>query len=121
MSKIAEFTDELLDPLEQLFLDPMADGEPTDQHPNDWADENMKTVTIPTCGTHNGLFAVTGYISRSCPVCGGPRGENQPGFSFDGSRRICVTTWTNPCGHVDYYSTVRKEIIPISAPFHVVC
>lgn len=36
---IKEFTDELIDPLDQFLLDPLADGEPTDQHPDDWADE----------------------------------------------------------------------------------
>lgn len=48
-------------------------------------------------------------ISDVCPVCGGKRGAPTPGFSYDGSRRLSVSMWENPCGHIDYYKNVRIE------------
>jgi hypothetical protein len=71
------------------------------------------TNTIPASENHAGLYALTGTISDKCPVCGGPRGEITKGFSYDGSRRLVVDMWRNPCGHVDKYSKVRQEIEPI--------
>ena len=68
-------------------------------------------VTIPAREMHEGLYTVTAKISDRCPQCGGPRGEVYAGFSYDGSRRLVVSRWDNPCGHVDYYSDVRQEII----------
>ena len=66
-------------------------------------------VTIPAREQHQGLFIATLEIGDKCPTCGGPRGETHKGFSFDGSRRLTVDVWQNPCGHVDYYWAVREE------------
>lgn len=66
-------------------------------------------VTIPAREQHEGIFTVTLDIADTCPVCGGPRGEVYPGLSFDGSRRLTVDRWDNPCGHIDKYSAVREE------------
>ena len=30
-------------------------------------------------------------------------------ISWDGSRRVECDGWINPCGHIDHYSTVRRE------------
>ncbi len=68
-----------------------------------------KTVTIPASAEHAGLYSVTVELEWTCPQCGGPRGEVYSGFSFDGSRRLSVDCWQNPCGHVDTYAAVRKE------------
>lgn len=69
-------------------------------------------VTIPACEQHEGLpfNAVAVVIADTCPQCGGPRGEPYPVRSYDGSRRLNVSGWDNPCGHIDYYSEVRKEV-----------
>ncbi len=68
-----------------------------------------KTVTIPACSEHGGLYATRVVLKWECPVCGGPRGEVNPTFSYDGSRKLSCDGWHNPCGHVDKYSTVRVE------------
>jgi hypothetical protein len=48
-------------------------------------------------------------IKDTCPICGQQRGQSTQGTSYDGSRRLSVDTWENPCGHVDKYSAVREE------------
>jgi hypothetical protein len=67
-------------------------------------------VTIPARLMHEGLYAVTVEIADTCPVCGGPRGEPFKGLSYDGSRRLEVDCWRNPCEHVDRYDAVRREV-----------
>lgn len=67
-------------------------------------------VTIPSCEQHEGFFSMTVTISDYCPKCGGKRGVPYKGFSYDGSRRLVVDCWENPCGHVDKYSEVREEL-----------
>lgn len=69
-----------------------------------------KIVTIPACEQHEGYAALTVALPWECLDCGGPRGEPSDGISYDGSRRLHVHTWTNPCGHVEKYSAVRKSI-----------
>jgi hypothetical protein len=71
--------------------------------------EDAHTVTVPACAEHGGRRAISARLWWTCPICGGPRGDIQRGFSFDGSQRLGVHTWLNPCGHVDYYSYVRQE------------
>ena len=68
-------------------------------------------VLIPSKEQHGGFEwnRVEVKIEARCPVCGGERGWAKKGFSYDGSRRLSVDTWTNPCGHVDKYSAVRRE------------
>ena len=61
-------------------------------------------VTIPACDEHCGYMSATYEISDKCPVCGGPRGQIFGILSYDGSRRLHVDGWKNPCGHVDKYS-----------------
>jgi len=69
----------------------------------------IKTVTIPAGREHQGYYSLTVKLYWTCPTCGGPRGEIGTGFSYDGSRRLVVNVWENPCGHVDYYPNVREE------------
>jgi len=66
-------------------------------------------VTIPSRQEHEGIYAMTIEISDFCPICGGPRGVPIQGLSYDGNRPLNVSIWSNPCGHVDYYSRVREE------------
>lgn len=68
-----------------------------------------RTVRIPACSSHAGFYGRHVTLEWVCPVCGGPRGEPVPGISYDGSRRLGVDTWENPCGHVDKYSALRRE------------
>lgn len=68
-----------------------------------------RTVTIPACDDHDGHAFVRVTLIWECPRCGGPRGEPHPALSFDGSRRLSVDGWDNPCGHVDLYRDVRRE------------
>lgn len=45
-----------------------------------------------------------------CPQCGGPRGEPRPhNFSEDGAWYVC-DRWDNPCGHIDHYHDVIREV-----------
>lgn len=72
----------------------------------------MMIVTIPNKPAHQGYSRnlMTVEISDVCPDCNGPRGEAFRTHSFDGSRRLTVDGWRNPCGHVDTYSAVRSEV-----------
>ena len=72
-------------------------------------DACYKTVTIPACAEHKGLYTVTVCLKWICPVCSGPRGPVHNVFSYDGSMRLSCDGWENPCGHVDKYSDVRRE------------
>ena len=70
------------------------------------------TVTIPACEQHEGFYSMTVTISDYCPKWGKKRGVDtiHKGFSYDGSLRLVVDCWNNPCGHIDYYSEVREEV-----------
>jgi hypothetical protein len=71
-----------------------------------------RSVRIPACAEHQGLFAVMVRLPWICPTCGGPRGERiYQAYSFDGSRRLQVDGWKNPCGHVDTYQECRAEYV----------
>jgi len=68
-----------------------------------------RRIYIPACAEHAGVKGKHVTVDWICPVCGEPRGEVKAGVSWDGSRRLYCDTWSNPCGHVDKYSDVRKE------------
>lgn len=72
--------------------------------------EETRTVTIPAREEHEGISTLTVTLPWKCLECGGPRGEPFEGLSYDGSRRLHVHSWTNPCGHVEKYSAVRKSL-----------
>lgn len=69
----------------------------------------LKTVTIPAADQHEGHYKKTVTLKWTCPICGGPRGEPFEGLSYDGSLRMTVHRWENPCGHIDAYSDIREE------------
>lgn len=75
------------------------------------SNETMR-VNIPAMQEHGGYpgNVITADISIYCPVCGGRRGKPYKTISYDGSRRLHVDGWDNPCGHRDLYSKVREEI-----------
>lgn len=77
-----------------------------------------QTVYIPSCEDHEGLYGRFVTVEWVCPVCGGPRGRPYETVSYDGSRRLHVSGWTNPCGHVDKYDDVCREADrrPVSGP-----
>lgn len=68
-----------------------------------------RIVEIPSCEQHEGLRSTKVEVRWTCPTCGGPRGETFRTLSYDGSRRLGVDGWENPCGHVDKYADVRRE------------
>ncbi len=68
-----------------------------------------KTVRIPGSDEHAGWHSIEVTLLWECPTCGSPRGEVFDTISYDGSRRLGVHGWKNQCGHVDYYSSVRRE------------
>lgn len=67
------------------------------------------TVRIPSMPEHQGFYSQQVTLLWICPVCLGPRGEPFETISYDGSRRLAVDGWTNPCGHVDSYTDCRRE------------
>lgn len=71
----------------------------------------IKTVSIPAYEQHEGLNSIDINLRWVCPICGKPRGEIKTGYSYDGSLRLPVDTWKNPCGHIDKYADVRKEAV----------
>lgn len=72
--------------------------------------KELRTVTIPSQTDHNGTDAISVTLPWRCIHCNGPRGEPQPGISYDGSRRLSVDTWINPCGHTEMYHEIRAWI-----------
>ncbi len=68
-----------------------------------------QTITIPACQQHEGSPSnlLTIEVEWNCLICGAERGEPFETQSFDGSRRLNVTGWANPCGHVETYTEVR--------------
>lgn len=70
----------------------------------------MRTIIIPACTQHEGLYSISVVVPWVCLYCGEPRGEPKLGLSFDGSRRLSAHIWTNPCGHVEKYSLVRERL-----------
>lgn len=68
-----------------------------------------RTITIPACRDHAGWHEATITVPWLCIVCGGPRGEAFDTISYDGSRRLGVSGWTNPCGHVESYAAIREH------------
>lgn len=69
-----------------------------------------RVVTIPATAEHAGFQSMTVELPWTCLVCGGPRGEPYKGLSFDGSRRLAVDLWKNPCGHNETYGLVREHL-----------
>ena len=69
-----------------------------------------RLVTIPACVEHEGIASAEVLLPWTCIHCGGPRGEPVPMLSFDGSRRLEVHGWANPCGHLERYAEVRDWI-----------
>lgn len=69
-----------------------------------------RTVTIPARAEHWGQYPMTVDLPWRCIHCGGPRGEPVKGLSYDGSLRLEVDTWANPCGHVEKYSEIRDAL-----------
>lgn len=65
-------------------------------------------ITIPACVEHEGFHAITVTVPWHCIYCGEERGEPTSGLSFDGSRRLGVTIWSNPCGHIESYEAIRN-------------
>jgi hypothetical protein len=68
-----------------------------------------KTVRIPGRDAHEGWDSIEVTVTWECPTCGHPRGDVFDTISYDGSRRLGVHGWRNPCGHIDTYSAVRRE------------
>jgi len=71
---------------------------------------STRQITIPACRDHHGVLAISAVVDWRCIHCGAPRGEPIKYLSYDGSLRLAVDTWTNPCGHVELYSDVRKSL-----------
>lgn len=74
--------------------------------------EEEMIVTIPAIPEHEGYEGnlVTLKISDKCPICGGLRGKPEKVRSYDGSRILICDGWINPCGHIDTYANVVKEV-----------
>ena len=68
---------------------------------------NTRTVTIPACAEHDGVYSMTVTLPWKCIYCGAQRGEPYPTLSYDGSRRLHVDGWENECGHVEKYGAIR--------------
>lgn len=67
-----------------------------------------RTITIPACEEHGGFHSLTVVVPWHCVYCGAERGEPVQILSYDGSRRLSVTGWKNPCGHVETYAEIRQ-------------
>lgn len=49
-------------------------------------------------------------IADTCPTCGGPRGEPRMARQCDDGEWFNVSRWENPCGHIDRYADVLREV-----------
>ncbi|MDU9415191.1 hypothetical protein [Pseudomonas sp. zfem005] len=77
-----------------------------------------RTVNIPGCDQHEGLYSLRVTMPWVCMHCGKPRGEPYDNISYDGSRRLKVHRWNNPCGHLETYAEVRATLtgLPLGRP-----
>ncbi|MDP3968440.1 MAG: hypothetical protein Q8Q02_09165 [Nocardioides sp.] len=66
-------------------------------------------VTIPDLRSPKTARTARVEIADACPRCDGPRGEILRTVSYDGSVRLHVDGWANPCGHLDDYEAVAHE------------
>ena len=73
-------------------------------------DVPTRTITIPAVREHAGYHSLTVTVPWLCLHCGRQRGEPYETLSYDGSRRLNVHGWKNPCGHVEPYNTVRAAL-----------
>jgi hypothetical protein len=67
---------------------------------------------IPDHGSqrsYEGVWVSTVTIVKTCLVCGGPRGEKDGGHHREDGAYYRIDTWSNPCGHVDYFENVLTE------------
>lgn len=69
----------------------------------------QKTITIPRHAQHQGYYAMEITVEWNCIYCGCERGEPYKTVSYDGSCRLGVDGWENPCGHTETYSAVREH------------
>jgi hypothetical protein len=80
-------------------------------YPRDNAPRSRPTsrrIFIPATFEHQGLYRLDLVVPWNCIYCGEERGEPFEGFSYDGSLRMNVTCWENPCGHVESYEAIRQ-------------
>jgi hypothetical protein len=76
-----------------------------------------RSVRIPACVEHQGLYAITIRIPWICPKCGGPRGKLEKTASFDRHYMLeNVDGWRNPCGHQDTYHQIRAKYAASGQP-----
>ncbi|PNG28536.1 hypothetical protein A1395_28930 [Pseudomonas protegens] len=69
-----------------------------------------RTVTIPAREQHAGQASITVTLPWIYQQCDGPGGEPYSAISWDGSLQLAVHSWINPCGHVEKYSQVRRDL-----------
>lgn len=111
-AQLCALADERVEYVKSMMAEPTtASGTDGDDGAQGDGGENVRTVTIPAMDNHGDFIhnRITVRLYWRCPVCGNPRGEPYSGFSFDGSRRLNVDTWRNPCGHHTGYAAIRKE------------
>ena len=70
--------------------------------------DEMKTVRIPLHLGHASVEVSVDLVWK-CPICGRRRGEPFSTHAFDGSMRLYVDGWENPCGHIEKYEDVWQE------------
>jgi hypothetical protein len=73
-----------------------------------YTEEDFMKVIIMYRNTFNGgdgwtYHPMTVTISKTCPVCGGKRGEPKSYRFCEDGEWFTVNTWENDCGHVDSY------------------
>lgn len=87
-----------------------ASGSPSSAQSSDEG-RTVRSVTIPAIPEHAGFSGhkITVRLYWICPAHGTPRGDIFDTVSYDGSRRLGVNGWQNPCGCVDGYNAMRKE------------
>lgn len=71
----------------------------------------IKRVFIPTATRHYGTNGMWIRLKWICPICKQPRGKVYQTFSYDGEAKLYCDSWTNLCGHIDKYETIRQEAI----------
>jgi hypothetical protein len=59
-------------------------------------------------GQHQ-IITRTLEIPDNCPVCGEPRGKAKPISMTEDGDSTWISSWQNPCGHVDKYADLIKE------------
>lgn len=80
-------------------------------YPKNKPQPEVKTLHVPACNEHNGMYSIKVKVVWECKVCGCKLPNTFKDKSYDGSRILYnMDAWDkcHSCNHVDTYEDIRK-------------